>query len=214
MDRSGLVQWALACWAGLALIAGAVALGWTRGFDAAGLLALRAGPAHGAVGPDWLTTLFTGLTDVGGAPVRKALAALLGAFLILRGKRRAVLPLLVVMLSDGLVNDLLKAWFARPRPELVPHLAVAGGYSFPSGHSFGAAATFVTMALAAGTMAASAGQRRALIAGAAALAAAVAFSRVWLGVHYPSDAAAGWLGGAGYALAATALFVRGDTRAD
>lgn len=207
MDRSAaltpaLACWALVCWALAGLVALAVTQGWTARFDHAGLLAWR-DAARAPIGLPALTGVFVGLSDLGNWLGRRALAGLAAVFLWQRGERRAVLALLFTTLSDGLVNDALKLAFARPRPMVVPHLVEASGFSFPSGHAFGAAATFVAVALA--LRAAGAGAKS-IQAGAIALSLAIAFSRVWLGVHYPSDVVAGWLGGAGYALATAALF--------
>jgi undecaprenyl-diphosphatase len=90
----------------------------------------------------------------------------------------------------------------------VPHLAEAGGNSFPSGHSFASAMIYIGMALAFASMSKRHSVRYTLVASAMVLSMLIAWSRVMLGVHYPSDVAAGWLGGAGWAFLAAALLYR------
>ena len=116
--------------------------------------------------------------------------------------------LAVTILSGWVVNTLIKALVGRPRPTIVSHLAEASGSSFPSGHSFNSAVVYMGIALALAALSARRGVRWSLIAGAAALTALIALSRVWLGVHYPSDVLAGWLGGMAWALTASALLYR------
>ena len=96
----------------------------------------------------------------------------------------------------------------RERPEIVPHLMEAGGASFPSGHSFNAAVIYIAIALAFATFSARQSVRVTIIATAILLSLAIAWSRVWLGVHFPTDVIAGWLGGAGWAFLATVLLHR------
>ena len=80
--------------------------------------------------------------------------------------------------------------------------------SFPSGHSFNSAVVFIAIALAFAAMSPRQSVRLTLIGSAVVLTLLVAISRVWLGVHFPSDVAAGWLGGAAWAFTASALLHR------
>jgi undecaprenyl-diphosphatase len=99
-----------------------------------------------------------------------------------------------------IVADLLKDLFQRPRPEIVPHLAYASSTSFPSGHSMMSAVTYLTL----GAILARSHDRRAVKAFFLLVAALICFlvgvTRVYLGVHWPTDVLAGWTAGAVWAL--------------
>ena len=101
-----------------------------------------------------------------------------------------------------------KTWFDRPRPEIIPRLAQAGGMSFPSGHAVTAASIYLTLALLAARHYRRPAARATLFALAGLLIFIVAFSRVYLGVHYPTDVLSGALLGASWALLLGALFSR------
>jgi undecaprenyl-diphosphatase len=111
-------------------------------------------------------------------------------------------------MGGWLVNSVVKLAVGRPRPMIVPHLTEAGGQSFPSGHSFNSAVIYIAIALAFAAMSPRRSVRWTLIISAMVLSIAIAVSRVWLGVHFPTDVAAGWLGGAGWAFLASALLYK------
>jgi undecaprenyl-diphosphatase len=116
-------------------------------------------------------------------------------------KYKHALVMAAAVLLAWLSSDAGKLVYDRPRPDLVPHGAYVYSASFPSGHSTLAAATYLTL----GMLVASLESRRrskALAYGLAGLLlVAVGFSRVYLGVHWPSDVLAGWCLGATWALA-------------
>jgi undecaprenyl-diphosphatase len=183
---------------GFALLLG-VASGEPHRFDVALLEALR--QADGTPrGPAWLALTMRDLTALGGIPVL-ALAGLaaLGA-LVLRRRWRAVWLLLLALPGGMLVNTLLKLGFDRPRPDLVARLVEVETASFPSGHAMLSAIGYLTM----GALLAGAAERRrdrAYILGVAvALTLLIGSSRVFLGVHWPSDVLAGWCLGAAWAM--------------
>ncbi len=129
------------------------------------------------------------------------------ALLFLRLRREAILLALTVA-GAWLVESGIKALVGRARPEIVPHLTEAGGASFPSGHSFNSAVVYIAIALAFATLSARQSVRFTVIGIAIVLSLLIAWSRVWLGVHFPSDVIAGWLGGAGWAFLSAALLFR------
>jgi undecaprenyl-diphosphatase len=88
----------------------------------------------------------------------------------------------------------------RARPDLVPHLVDAGGYSFPSGHATSSAVVYLTLASLAGQVTPNRAARRYLLVVAVLLVGAIGCSRVYLGVHWPSDVLAGWSFGTLWAL--------------
>jgi undecaprenyl-diphosphatase len=175
--------------------------GETRRLDTALLMALR-NPADPSQpwGPPQLAEMMRDITALGGVAVLALLALGVAGYLALL--RRYDLVTLVVVSVGGaiLLNYFLKLGFDRPRPELVPHLTVAYQTSFPSGHSMASAATYLTL----GAMLARVQPRRQLKVYFLALAifvmVLVGFSRVYLGVHWPTDVLAGWAAGSIWAL--------------
>jgi undecaprenyl-diphosphatase len=201
-----LVRGALVCWTLFVLIAAWVLSGASAGFDIAGMRLWR--DAGGApLGPDWLTAAFRTFTDGGDGWVRYGLALLAVGLALARKSWRIAAMVALAAFTAPLFNSAMKLVFARPRPDVVAHLTEAGGFAFPSGHSFNSAAAYLAAALALGALT---GRTRPLLALALAWSATVAFSRVWLGVHWPTDALAGWLGGLGWTLA---VFAAGSRQA-
>lgn len=198
---------AVLCWSGAALVAGAVRGGHAEMLDRAGLLFWH----HSTLRPDGSRRMLEGVRDVtalGGVLLRNLFAiGAVTALLFLRLRREAVLFALTVA-SGWAVNSALKGLVGRERPQIVPHLMEAGGNSFPSGHAFNSAVVYIAMALAFAALSRRETVRWTVIAAAMAVSLAIAWSRVWLGVHWPSDVIAGWLGGAGWAFLASALLYR------
>jgi undecaprenyl-diphosphatase len=91
----------------------------------------------------------------------------------------------------GLWIEVIKRLFERPRPTIVPHLAEFTGFSYPSGHALAATATFGMLAMIASSHVREAQGRVAIHFVCWALAGLVAISRVYLGVHYPTDVIGG-----------------------
>ena len=206
-SRHALIA-ALVCWTGFAVMVALVLNNRLGAFDAAGLQYFRTGPDAVPWGPPALLEAVRDWTALGGVLLRNLFAAIaIAALLLIRLRREATL-LAATILSGWVVNTLIKATVGRPRPTIVSHLAEAGGSSFPSGHSFNSAVVYMGIALALASLSARRGVRWNMIAGAALVTALIALSRVWLGVHYPSDVIAGWLGGTAWALTASALLYR------
>ncbi|MCB2077360.1 MAG: phosphatase PAP2 family protein [Novosphingobium sp.] len=202
MDRTatrntGLLVASVASLLCFALVAAWQASGASASFDRAGLLYWREMPLLFPVGPAWLTQAMQGLTIMGGGPFRIALGLFVLTLLLARRHIRESLMLLAIMIPAAAINSGLKLLFARPRPDIVPRLDGFSDLSFPSGHSFNGAATYLGLALIMAGLRSR--TRYWLVVPALCLSLAIAFSRVWLGVHYPTDAIAGWLGGTGWA---------------
>ena len=205
---------AILCWAGFALCAWLVVTGRTGGFDRWGLLSYRTADTLSFGGPERVFEMVRDVTALGGILLRNLFAAgAIAALLFMRLRREAII-LGATVVTGWIANGAMKLLFGRERPEIVPHLTEAGGGSFPSGHSFGAAVVYIAMALAFAALAKRRAVRRTILLCAALVSAGVAWSRVLLGVHYPSDVVAGWLAGAGWALAAYAMFDRSAAALD
>jgi undecaprenyl-diphosphatase len=205
IDRRKAFAVSVLCWAAFALLVWLVTTGRSGGIDKPGLLFWRTGAELVPKGPKWLLEAVRDLTSLGGVLLRTAVAiGAVVALLFLRLRREAVLLALTVI-GAWLVEAAIKSLVGRPRPEIVPHLTEAGGASFPSGHAFNSAVVYIAIALAFATLSARESVRLTIIGVAIALSLAIAWTRVWLGVHFPSDVAAGWLGGAGWAFLAAAL---------
>lgn len=195
-------------WAGWAVMVWAVLNGRTDSFDQSGLLLYRTGVDLHPLGGTMLEEAVRDVTALGGVLLTTiATAAACAALLFLKLRREATLFVISVALG-WVLNDAMKMLIGRDRPELVPHLTAAGGYSFPSGHSFASAMVYVGMALAFASMSGRHSVRYTLIGAAMVLSAMIAWSRVMLGVHFPSDALAGWMGGAAWAFTAAAVLYK------
>jgi undecaprenyl-diphosphatase len=168
-----------------------------RTLDTQILLAMR-DPVDSAdpLGPPWLEEIGRDFTALGGAGLQTLILIIVSGYLILIRKYNALLLLISAIVGAWVMNSLLKELFERPRPDLVPHGMVVYQASFPSGHAMSAAAFYLTL----GVLLARLHTRRHIqsyFMGAAILITLiVGISRVYLGVHWPSDVLAGWaLGG-------------------
>lgn len=153
------------------------------------------------VGPRWLPAAARDVTALGSTAILTPIAALAAVFLMMQ--RRAGAAALVVFTSISAIglNAWLKQEFGRVRPDLVLRLVEIDSPSFPSGHATASAAIYTTVALLAARSTAMRRDRIFLVAVALAATGGVGLSRVYLGVHYPSDVAAGWALGLGWAVA-------------
>ncbi len=178
-----------------------VVSGDTLSFDESCLRALRRtdDPAK-PIGPDWLAEVGRDLTAMGGVAVLTLLTLAVVGFLKLRKMSGAMWLVLLSTLGGLAMSTLLKSLFDRPRPNLVPHLSQVYTSSFPSGHSMLSAAVYLTL----GTLLGRFVQQRVLKAYFLLLALLFTFlvgvSRVYMGVHYPTDVLAGWAAGLSWAL--------------
>jgi|GEM_PF-56639 len=189
--------------AGLAFIkiADAVSDGETHRFDNWVLRELRTpDDPEVPIGPAWLTEVARDVTSLGGYACLILFTLIVAGFLWLNQKKHLTEMLLVSTVSGYLFSTFLKWIFQRPRPEIVPHLSEVISTSFPSGHSMNSAVVYLTL----GALVAASVKRRKLkvyvLCVALVLTIAVGLSRVYLGVHYPTDVAAGWMAGLGWAL--------------
>jgi undecaprenyl-diphosphatase len=193
-----LELWPLAA---LALIAGGVAgfvqladevsEGATQALDSTLLLALRQpGDLARPIGPAWLPDAVRDITALGSTVVLSLLTlAALGYLLLLRRAHMAAL-LLIAMGGGTALSTALKAFFERPRPDIVPALTDVTSLSFPSGHSMMSAVAYLTIAVLIGRASPSPAVRLYLVAIAVLITILVGLSRIYLGVAW---ALACWL---------------------
>ena len=197
--------------AALLLIAGAVwsfaeladdvLEGETADFDERVLLSLRtADDPTDPLGPGWFEEMARDITGLGGFGVLALLTLAAAGYLMLLRKGHTALYLVLAIGSGILMSTLLKNLYDRPRPDLVPHAQVVYTSSFPSGHSMMSAVVFLTLGAILAGVQANLRLRAYLLGVAALLALLVGASRVYLGVHWPTDVFAGWTAGAAWAL--------------
>lgn len=182
------------------LVAEDVVDGETHAFDEAILLSLRVpGQPDQPIGPHWLLEAVRDVTALGSFSVLALLVAFVVIQLLLVGRRGTALLIAGAVIGGTIVSTVLKSLFDRPRPDLTG-VAEVFTASFPSGHSLVSAVTFLTLgAVLAGTTKLM--RLRVFYFGAAVLLTLlVGMSRIYLGVHYPTDVIAGWCLGAAWAL--------------
>jgi len=186
---------------GFVSVAGEVVEGDTKGFDAEILLSLR-NPADASdpLGPRWAEEFGRDMTAFGGTGALVLITVFTAGFLWMQGNRRSMLLVLAAIGSGFLMSQLLKYGFDRPRPSLVPHGSFVYTASFPSGHAMMSAVTYLTLAILVARVQTQRRVRAFLIGVAVFLTVLVGVSRVYLGVHWPSDVLAGWTAGAAWAV--------------
>jgi undecaprenyl-diphosphatase len=175
--------------------------GDSRAFDEKILLALRSpGDTGDPVGPWWVQTLFTDITSLGSTTVVTLITLVVLGYLIIEGKRAIALLVLISVAGGAGLSSALKLGFDRPRPDLVAHLVDERTLSFPSGHAMVSAVTYLTL----GALLAQVhgrGRMKAYILGVAVmLTLLIGTSRIYLGVHWPTDVIAGWCAGTAWAI--------------
>lgn len=183
-----------------ALIADEALEGDTHAFDQSVLMALReAGDSDNPIGPAWVEYAVSDITALGGYAVLTLLVTGVAAYLLMIGKRATALLVVGAVASGAVLSAVLKLGFDRPRPDLVAHLSHAQSSSFPSGHAMLAAVTYLTL----GVLLTRAHKLRRtkvfVMTFAITLTVLIGVSRVYLGVHWPTDVLAGWALGAAWA---------------
>lgn len=181
-------------------IADEVGEGEARWFDESVLLALRTSDPADPIGPRWFETAIMDITALGGFAVLALVTLLAVGYLLAIKRWGGALMLLAATLGGTAISEGLKMGFNRPRPDLVAHVVETTSMSFPSGHAMLSAVTYLTIgALIAHTQ--ESRQLRGYVLGAAILLTLlIGASRVYLGVHWPTDVLAGWCLGAAWAL--------------
>jgi undecaprenyl-diphosphatase len=195
-------------------IADDVGEGDTRAFDESLLLALRTSDPADPIGPVWFEQSVADITALGGFAVLALVTLLVCGYLLVQKKWGGALMLLVATAGGTAISEGLKMGFNRPRPDLVAHVVETTSMSFPSGHAMLSAVTYLTLgALLARTQEKQ--RLRGYVLGAAILVTLlIGVSRIYLGVHWPTDVLAGWCLGAAWAMLCWSIATWLTRRAD
>lgn len=186
---------------GVTLLSRNVMNGDTQAFDEAVLRLFRTGgDAPTPIGPHWLPQVVGDLTALGSYGLLTVLTLLSAGFCVIVRRYDALGLLLVSALGAVIINVTMKALIGRARPVVVEHLAHVSSYSYPSGHALMSAAIYLSYAAIFAAMAPDFRARAYIMTGGFFLAGMVGVSRLYLGVHYPTDVLAGWSIGAAWAL--------------
>ena len=190
----------LSLW-GFVELADEVLEGSTQAFDLRVMHQLRrADDASRPIGPSWLIEAGQEITALGGITVLTLVVLAVVGYLLRQRAFEAMWLVLVATLGGTLLSFTLKSFFGRERPDAMLHLVTVRSPSFPSGHAMLSAVVYLTL----GALLAQVVPRRAdkmyFIIVAFVLTLLVGLSRVYLGVHYPTDVLAGWSVGLAWAL--------------
>lgn len=181
-------------------IAEEVGEGEMRPFDTAIMMAMRTGDHHDPIGPAWFEFAVRDVTALGGYAVLTLVTLIAVGFLVTTRKYADALLLFVAVVGGDILSETLKVGFARPRPDLVAHVVEVSSLSFPSGHAMVSAATYLTI----GALIARVQEKRSvktyIHAAAIVITLLIGLSRIYLGVHWPTDVLAGWCLGAAWSI--------------
>jgi undecaprenyl-diphosphatase len=178
----------------------------TTRFDRAVLLAFRRpGDLATPIGPVWLQESSRDVTAFGGFTALTVIVVLGVALLLAHGRRLQALIFGVTVVVAQAAAEAIKLVVDRARPEIVPHHDLVYSSSFPSGHALMSPVVYLTLAAILAADERLQSVKVMLVASAVILVLAVGVSRVYLGVHWPTDVLAGWT--LGTAIALTATFV-------
>ncbi|RWM01018.1 phosphatase PAP2 family protein [Mesorhizobium sp.] len=170
-------------------------------FDTEILLAFRqAGQPNSPIGPPWLEGAVRDITALGSTSVLVLITSTVIIYLLLIRRPATALFVFVAVAGGQVLSSLLKFEVDRPRPDLVSHLVDETSFSFPSGHAMLSAITYLTLGSLAARFLPDRATKVFLLALAVLVTVLVGTSRVYLGVHWPSDVLAGWCAGFAWAM--------------
>jgi len=176
-------------------------------FDETILLLLRnANDISDPIGPPWVEEMARDITALGSYAVLSVIVCAVVVYLLMVHQRAAALWVAVAVCGGVALSNALKLAFDRPRPELVSHAARVFTTSFPSGHATLSAVTYLTLGAFMASLHSSFRLKAYFLGLATLLTVAVGISRIYLGVHYPTDVLAGWCIGAVWAAICWTVF--------
>nr|WP_276591760.1 phosphatase PAP2 family protein [Sphingomicrobium nitratireducens] len=178
---------------GLFRLASEIAEGDSFAFDKAIITGLRdSANLAEPIFPHWVTSAMIDVTALGGVTVLTLVTIFAVGYLVAIGRHRAALFVASSVALGGIATKIMKDLFVRARPDLVPHLVPVDSASFPSGHAMNSALVYLTLAALVARTRTHTGVRIYLMSAALGLTLLVGSSRVYLGVHWPTDVMAGW----------------------
>ena len=189
--------------------------GTPRSFDADILLAFRqAGQPNVPVGPLWLEGAMRDITSLGSASVLVLITTATIIYFLLVRRWATALLIFVAVAGGQVLSSLLKVGIDRPRPELVSHLVTETSLSFPSGHAMLSAVTYLTLGSLAARFLPGRVAKIYVLSLSVLVAVLVGVSRIYLGVHWPTDVLGGWSLGVVWSSVATAWIGRWAAASD
>ena len=153
----------------------------------------------------WLNAVAVDITALGSTTVLTLLTTVFVLFMLMLKRKELAIHLIVASTGAGLISKTMKAFFGRDRPSIVEKLVFVQGHSYPSGHSLASAAVYLTLALLSYELLQKTAHKGLVFLVAAFIVVLIGLSRIYLGVHYPTDVAGGILVGTSWALGLTAL---------
>ncbi|PBB67574.1 phosphoesterase [Mesorhizobium sp. WSM4312] len=170
-------------------------------FDTEILLAFRqVGQPAIPIGPSWLEGAMRDITSLGSASVLVLITSATILYLLLIRRPGTALLIFVAVAGGQVLSSLLKVGVDRPRPELVSHLVSETSLSFPSSHAMLSAVTYLTLGSLAARFLHGRATKIYVLSLAVLTTVLVGVSRIYLGVHWPSDVLAGWCAGFAWAM--------------
>lgn len=161
--------------------------------------ALRTGEPPRAIGPDWLVRIARDVTALGSIVVLTTITTLVVGFLLITRRFGAALFLVLTAGGGQFLNSALKLFYRRERPDLDFRWIEIHSPSFPSGHATSSAVIYLTLAVLLARLTEKTREKVYIVGSALALSFLVGVTRVYLGVHYPTDVVAGWALGIAWA---------------
>jgi undecaprenyl-diphosphatase len=165
------------------------------------LMLRGAGRPDDPIGSRWVEAAWREITALGSDVIVGLITVFVMGFLLMNKMLRSALLLLVAVVGGGLLSVGLKLTFARPRPDFVQHMVEVSSASFPSGHSLISAVVYPTLGALLASLSPTRTAKVYYLTTAFLLMVLVGVSRMYLGVHYPTDVLAGWALGLAWALA-------------
>ncbi len=191
------------------LIAGAVMDGELRVFDEWILRALREpGNLADPLGPKWFEEAVRDVTALGSTVVLTLAVVIVSAYLWIGNAPAKAAFLIVAVTLGSMLNRLLKFGFARPRPDIVDHGTFVSTESFPSGHTANSTIIYLMLGMMLARVEASYRVKLFIFSVCVAISLMVGMSRIYLGVHWPTDVIAGWAVGAAWVLICWYVLIR------